>query len=62
MFSSKAEFAFQFPQTCSFAKIVFKACSSSSYQLLAEKFPQGLADIKPLPEEFSGEVGKVAQK
>jgi hypothetical protein len=33
-----------------------------AYQLLAEKFPQGLADIKPLPEEFSGEVGKGAQK
>jgi len=33
-----------------------------AYQLLAEKFPQGLADIEPLPEEFSGEVGKGAQK
>jgi hypothetical protein len=28
----------------------------ASYQRLAEKFPQGLAEVKPLPEELSGEV------
>ena len=33
-----------------------------AYQALAEKFPQGLAEIDPLPEEVSGEVAKGAQK
>ena len=28
----------------------------ASYQELAEKFPQGLAEVKPLVEELSGEV------
>jgi type IV secretory pathway VirB4 component len=32
-----------------------------AYQELSEKFPQGLADIDPLPEEKSGAVGKGAQ-
>ena len=27
-----------------------------SYRELAQKFPQGLADLPPLPEELSGEV------
>jgi len=26
------------------------------YQELARRFPQGLADVPPLPEELSGEV------
>ena len=29
------------------------------YQELAKKFPQGLADVAPLPEELSGEVNAV---
>jgi hypothetical protein len=33
-----------------------------AWELLAEKFPQGLAGIKPLPEEMSGEVGRGGQK
>ncbi len=33
-----------------------------AYQALAEKFPQGLAEIDPLPEEVSGEVAKGAQQ
>ena len=30
-----------------------------SYQELAKRFPQGLADVAPLPEELSGEVNAV---
>jgi type IV secretory pathway VirB4 component len=33
-----------------------------AYRALAEKFPQGLAEIDPLPEEISGEVAKGAQQ
>ena len=33
-----------------------------AYQMLAAKFPEGLADLDPLPEEVSGEVGKGARK
>jgi len=33
-----------------------------AYQELAERFPQGLADLDPLPEEISGEVAKGADK
>jgi hypothetical protein len=33
-----------------------------AYQALAEKFPEGLAEIDPLPEEASGDVAKGAQK
>ena len=33
-----------------------------AYQALAEKFPEGLAEINPLPEEVSGDVAKGAQK
>ena len=33
-----------------------------AYQALAERFPQGLADLDPLPEEISGEVAKGAHK
>jgi hypothetical protein len=33
-----------------------------AYRLLAEKFPQGLADIKTLPEEVFSEADKGAQK
>jgi hypothetical protein len=32
-----------------------------AYQALAQKFPQGLAEIEPLPEEVTGEVAKGAQ-
>src|SRR6266481_1692175 len=32
-----------------------------AYQLLAEQFPQGLAEIDPLPEEKSGAVARGAQ-
>jgi hypothetical protein len=31
-----------------------------SYQELAKRFPQGLADIAPLPEEIAGEVNGAA--
>jgi len=30
-----------------------------SYQELAKRFPQGLADVAPLPEEISGAVNAV---
>jgi hypothetical protein len=33
-----------------------------SYQDLAKRFPQGLADVAPLPEEISGAVNSVAIK
>lgn len=33
-----------------------------AYQALAEKFPEGLAEIDPLPEEVSGDVAKGAQQ
>ena len=33
-----------------------------AYDALAEKFPEGLAEIDPLPEEVSGDVAKGAQK
>lgn len=33
-----------------------------AYQALAKRFPQGLADEDPLPEEISGEAAKGAQK
>jgi hypothetical protein len=33
-----------------------------AYQALAQKFPEGLAEIDPLPEEVSGDVAKGAQK
>lgn len=33
-----------------------------SYRELAERFPMGLADLEPLPEELSGEVSKGATK
>ena len=32
------------------------------YQDLAKKFPQGLADVTPLPEELSGAVAATASK
>ena len=31
----------------------------ASYQDLAKRFPQGLADVPPLPEEISGAVNAV---
>jgi hypothetical protein len=31
----------------------------ASYQELAKRFPQGLADVAPLPEEISGAVNAV---
>jgi hypothetical protein len=33
-----------------------------AYQALARKFPQGLAEVDPLPEEVTGEVAKGAQQ
>ncbi len=33
-----------------------------AYQALAQKFPEGLAAVDPLPEEVSGQVTKEAQK
>jgi hypothetical protein len=32
-----------------------------SYQELSKRFPQGLADVSPLPEEISGEVNRAAR-
>jgi hypothetical protein len=32
------------------------------YQELAKRFPQGLADVAPLPEELSGEVAAAASE
>jgi len=29
-----------------------------AYRALAERFPTGLADVDPLPEECSGEVAR----
>jgi hypothetical protein len=33
-----------------------------AYRALAEKFPKGLAEIDPLPEEISGDVAKGARQ
>jgi hypothetical protein len=34
----------------------------ASYQDLAQRFPQGLADVAPLPEELSGAVAATASE